>query len=284
MTPAHWKTLADFILSQVHDLRQQAANTVKQEENVPRRPGPGGFAVLPPWARDYVDTSKPSDLIPEEDLAESAASWKPRVKPELLRAHEWAPEPITDLDQGLSSIEEDDNEDVHQEGSLKRKVVKNEEQDENESNEYGPHTNTASSATEEGDNADQQPDCKQDFSQSGSPSKRARTVIPSGPSRTHRKSVCVHCWLTSGLCNGSGQCRTCRQAGTRCVRKLCRDGERCFSQRCPCLHPGEWDVNDTSCTVEAGDLPVKIRGGDFYRPPKSEGQQPSFRSEAGRGW
>lgn len=87
-----------------------------------------------------------------------------------------------------------------------------------------------------------------------------------------RKSVCVHCWLTSGYCDSYARCGRCQIDKVKCVRKLCNLGLSCRNPRCPCLHPGQWDEKDTEWNVEEGPLPMKMRHslpnalGDHYRP------------------
>ncbi|EME48031.1 hypothetical protein DOTSEDRAFT_69833 [Dothistroma septosporum NZE10] len=72
-----------------------------------------------------------------------------------------------------------------------------------------------------------------------------------------RKPICVHCWETSGFCDFSAQCGTCKVDDVDCIRRLCSAGLYCTNTRCPCLHPGEWDENDKSWHVESGRLPPK---------------------------
>ena len=105
--------------------------------------------------------------------------------------------------------------------------------------------------------------------------KRPLPKDPSCEEGFRRKSVCVHCWETSGICHAYGQCGTYRIAKVKCVRKLCSSGLSCRNPRCPCLHPGEWNEKDPEFTVEKGPLPKRNRGerpetekplGDYYRP------------------
>jgi len=94
-----------------------------------------------------------------------------------------------------------------------------------------------------------------------------------------RKPVCVSCWkgtfnssstsisktsltlpLTTenGICDFDSQCKRCRFQGIPCVHKLCSDN-KCVSERCPCLHVGEWDEKDKSWILEPGRMPPKDR-------------------------
>ncbi|KAK5172777.1 uncharacterized protein LTR77_002897 [Saxophila tyrrhenica] len=85
------------------------------------------------------------------------------------------------------------------------------------------------------------------------------------PGRLPRKPVCVTCWKESGLCDRLSQCLRCQTKGELCVRKPCAD-EWCQSDRCPCLHRGQWDETDESWIVEKGRMPQKDK--DFVRPIK----------------
>lgn len=54
-----------------------------------------------------------------------------------------------------------------------------------------------------------------------------------------RKSICVHCYYTSSLCDFNGRCATCTGKNIKCVRILCKQGLSCRAPRCPCVHPGQ---------------------------------------------
>lgn len=91
-------------------------------------------------------------------------------------------------------------------------------------------------------------------------------------SACRRKSICVRCWETSGLCDFYGQCRSCKINKVKCVRKLCEVTD-CKNPKCPCLHPGQWDETDPDLVVERGALPSRRQScprrrppGDSYRP------------------
>ena len=89
--------------------------------------------------------------------------------------------------------------------------------------------------------------------------KRPHASIADGDSAqqpaNHRKSVCTHCWEWRKTCDSDAPCTACQANQVRCVRKLCEQGSMCGSQRCPCLHPGEWHQQDPEWIVEGGYLP-----------------------------
>lgn len=86
--------------------------------------------------------------------------------------------------------------------------------------------------------------------------KRARSPEPSDMYEdfSTRKSVCQHCFDARILCDFNGCCKPCRHAGLKCVRIHCKQGLACRSRKCPCVHPGQYDLYDTTWNVEHGDL------------------------------
>lgn len=69
-----------------------------------------------------------------------------------------------------------------------------------------------------------------------------------------RKSVCTRCYDSSTLCDFNGRCNPCRDAGMKCVRIHCKQGLACRARKCPCVHPGQYDLMDTTWNVEHGQL------------------------------
>lgn len=69
-----------------------------------------------------------------------------------------------------------------------------------------------------------------------------------------RKSVCKHCFHARQLCDFNGRCFPCREANIKCVRIHCKLGLSCRSKRCPCVHPGQYDLTDTTWNVDHGNL------------------------------
>jgi hypothetical protein len=69
-----------------------------------------------------------------------------------------------------------------------------------------------------------------------------------------RKSICVHCFHTSSYCDFNGRCMTCKGLNVKCVRIHCKHGLSCRARKCPCVHPGQYDLRDTTWNVEHGDF------------------------------
>ena len=103
-------------------------------------------------------------------------------------------------------------------------------------------------------------------SETRTPHKRSPAKSFDLNERFGRKSVCVRCWETDSRCDVWGQCGPCRIHKVKCVHKMCSSGLSCRSTRCPYMHPGQWDENDTNFIVEEGPLPgMKIKAERSWR-------------------
>lgn len=171
------------------------------------------------------------------------------VQPELLRQHAWILTPI---------LFQPDHGDMFGQEEEKSAAMKEEYKAETSVNL--PMVDRGRTS---GRGSEETASLKRRRSRSPSNSRSVDTPDPKHqqdfkkPRRTdnRRKPICVNCWETSSWCDFDGQCGSCKIYGIKCVRKLCSEGERCFNQRCPCLHPGEWDETNSDWVVETGTLP-----------------------------
>ena len=262
-------------------------------DGLPRYTSHGGFAVLQRDDSEYKDIWDDSTSVykyNDDALRQLANStWGAfGLKPEILRRHQWRLTEHPEFERRRPVVEQPREDDIEvdqaeeqakEKGPDQAKSPKPATSDRRKAEKK--HSQSREEDSHESDLIDQlrrrsplpvrgdcyRPDRHRDSNDPTTvdrygDSRGVKRPMPSSfafEDRYNRKAICVYCWETDGHSDIYGRCGTCRGRNIRCVRKLCDHGLDCGNLRCPCLHPGQWNQQDTTWTVEEGSMPTKNR-------------------------